>query len=374
MKPRILMFLAGAACALPIFALADTESDSLRNKLLSCAKIKDDLPLKDCIRDLARNLGPEPLNEQFHRQWGLAKAPEESETSDQGATATRKAPAVEASQEALKLAKIPESDCLRSLCAYRPSYIIFRHSSAPNTWPSSPAPGHTVTAPIANLANEMKFQLSFKSLVTLPDDANRWQVWMAYTQQSQWQLFNPPASRPFRETNYEPEVYVNRVWEKGMPGYDSHLRMVGMGFVHQSNGQSNPLSRSWNRTYLQGAFVGENWTLLLKGWKRWHETANDDDNPGIENFMGRGEATVTWTPSARAFKDQILSLRLRHSLNPAANHGSAQIEWSGLFPGQIGKKGDFRWFIQAFRGYGETMLDYNHLQNTLGFGFGFVNW
>jgi phospholipase A1 len=364
MKIRTLALLAGTALVAPGLALA-ADSAGLKAELLACGQ-KDGRDLEECIRGLARKLDtvapakaasvaagadvPAPLPraplppsantlaQQFSEQWALA---EESEPS-----------------------------CLRYLCSYRPSYIIARNSSSPNAWPSSPAPGHTVTSPVADLANEMKFQISFKSLVAQPDAANRWQVWAAYTQQSHWQLFNASVSRPFRESNYEPEIYINRRWEEGMPGYDWHLRMLGVGFVHQSNGQSNPLSRSWNRTYLQGGFVWDDWILLAKAWKRWHEASGDDDNPGIENYIGRAEATLTWAPDDRKLAGKLVSLRFRHSLNPAASHGSAQLELSG----PLRRKGDFRWFLQGFRGYGETMLDYNHLQNSFGVGVGILDW
>lgn len=69
--------------------------------------------------------------------------------------------------------------------------------------------------------------------------------------------------------------------------------------MHQSNGQSDLLSRSWNRIYLMGAAEkvrGPESSLRLQGriWKRLHEVSVDDENPDIENYVGRAELNGTW--------------------------------------------------------------------------------
>ncbi|MCV4593474.1 phospholipase A, partial [Escherichia coli] len=77
-------------------------------------------------------------------------------------------------------------------------------------------------------------------------------LWLGYTQQSLWQVWNPSESAPFRNTDYEPEViYVVPVPEglARLPG-GWRWSMAQAGVAHQSNGQSEPLSRSWNRVYL----------------------------------------------------------------------------------------------------------------------------
>ena len=97
--------------------------------------------------------------------------------------------------------------------------------------------------------------------------------------------------------------------------------------MHQSNGQSLPLSRSWNRTYLMGAAektLGPNSSLTLQGriWNRLRESSGNDDNQGIENYISRAEFTGNWQTS----KNNALGVTVRHSLREEAR-GSTRIDW-----------------------------------------------
>ncbi len=146
------------------------------------------------------------------------------------------------------------------------------------------------------------------------DDDDHDSVWFGYTQQSYWQLFNGAISRPFRTTDHEPEVlyiYPHQIPLAGGWNY----RLSGLGLVHQSNGQSLPLSRSWNRVYLMGAAektLGQDSGLILQGriWDRLKESSGNDDNPGIENYIGRAEVTGSWQIN----KANTVGVTLRHSL------------------------------------------------------------
>ena len=63
---------------------------------------------------------------------------------------------------------------------------------------------------------------------------------------------------------------------------------------------------------------------------------------------------------------------LRHNAaqQPAdgENKGAVELNWSFPLAGQI--KG----VIQCFYGYGETLLDYNEIDQRIGFGFLLADW
>lgn len=250
---------------------------------------------------------------------------------------------------------------------HRQSYLILRESSSPNRQPSSPGLNNTVLKPYDLDAMEAKFQLSFKTDIGAYENIDLWglktmRIWGAYTQQSNWQMFNTRNSSPFRETNYEPELIATFG-----TGNETGWKLLNLGMVHQSNGRSNPESRSWNRLYAQGGWEWGSTSLLARGWWRVPENSLKDDNPDIQHYMGRGDLVLRWEPESRS---QSVSLLLRNNLNVNQNLGYTQIDWSTPF--RLGHAGHF--YTQISSGYGESLIDYNHRQTTFGLGISFREW
>jgi len=133
--------------------------------------------------------------------------------------------------------------------------------------------------------------------------------------------------------------------------------------VHQSNGRQDPLSRSWNRIYAQFGFEHDGFALLVRPWYRIKEDWSADNNPDIVQFLGHGDVVAVYKWGGHTF-----SLLLRSNLNFWNLHGAAQIDWS--FPLYRQLKG----YVQGFTGYGESLIDYNHSQTTIGAGFLLLNW
>jgi len=250
-----------------------------------------------------------------------------------------------------------------NLRAYKPVYLLPAFwSSHVNQMPHSPNPNNQVTTPIRNREIEAKFQLSFKTKLAENLFGHNGDLWFGYTQTSRWQVYNPEISRPFRETNHEPEALL--VFRNGYHLGGWHGRMLAVGINHQSNGQSDPLSRSWNRLMFNLGLDREHWALMLRSWVRIAESSHDDNNPDISDYLGRFDLTLT-----RVLDRHEISLMARHSMRGGAHsHGALRLDWG--FP----LHGEFRGHLQVFSGYGESMIDYNHRATYIGFGVSLTEW
>lgn len=250
-----------------------------------------------------------------------------------------------------------------NLRAYKPIYALpIFWAERTNELPQSPNPVNTVREWQNQQPVEGKFQLSFKTKIAENLFGDNGDLWGAYTQTSRWQMYNSEASRPFRETNYEPElmlVFRNRYHLLGWSG-----RMAGLSLNHQSNGQSDPRSRSWNRIVSTIGLDRENWALVIRPWWRLPEGTREDNNADIEDYVGRGDAMLVW----RNGQHEIATIA-RHSLRGGErSHGSIQLDWG--FP----LDGPLRGHVQIFSGYGESLIDYNHASTYIGVGISLQEW
>lgn len=155
---------------------------------------------------------------------------------------------------------------------HKPVYLLVGNwSSNPNRQPHTFKSGSTLPQPMALQDTEAKFQFSFKFKCWQGIFGEHGDLWMAYTQSSRWQVYNADASRPFRETNYEPELILNFAADVDLHVLGLRLRMLGGGINHQSNGNSLFLTRSWNRLIAQVGLERPHWALILRPWYRLPE-------------------------------------------------------------------------------------------------------
>lgn len=194
----------------------------------------------------------------------------------------------------------------------------------------------------------------------MQDAFGKGDVWVAFTQQAYWQMYNGKLSRPFREINYEPELIFTYPFNLSAGAFK--MKMIGLSVNHQSNGKEAAHSRSWNRFILLGIFQWNEVIINTRLWKRFTEKPREDDNPDIENYIGRCELSLIFP-----FRKNAFSLKFRNNLNFKRNR--AHIECSWVYP----LSRDLRIILQASHGYGDSLIDYNYKQTVVGVGFTFLS-
>lgn len=239
------------------------------------------------------------------------------------------------------------------LTPHKPNYVMpYTYNSSPNQ------------APFAGTSDnldkeEIKFQISIKFPIADQLFGEYGSLYFAYTNLSFWQAYNSSASSPFRETNHEPELFLIIPNDWQIFGFTNKLNMIGA--VHQSNGQSGTLSRSWNRIYADFIFEHGNFFFSFKPWIRIGDRGKDD-NPDIEHFLGHGEFRAVY-----ATGKHTASIMLRNNFS-SDNKGALELNYS--YPMSRRAK----WFAQLFEGYGESLIDYNARTQRIGIGVALTDW
>ncbi|MDQ1314720.1 MAG: phospholipase [Pseudomonadota bacterium] len=237
---------------------------------------------------------------------------------------------------------------------HRPNYLLpIKYSNSPN---NTPFRDRFDQSDLGLDPVEAELQLSFKIKgmegMFGHDNAD---LWFGYTITSFWQAYNDTISSPFRETNYEPEMILAYRTDYEIGGFRG--RFINLGMLHQSNGRSEGLSRSWNRVYAQFGFERDNLAVMIRPWYRIPESEEEDDNPDIEDYLGHGDLLAVYRKGRNAY-----SLLLRNNFKSTDNRGAVKLNWSFPLYGRL--KG----YVQYFNGYGESLVDYNHSQQSFGFG------
>ena len=208
---------------------------------------------------------------------------------------------------------------------------------------------------------EATFQISLKvplvENLLLDEDS----LHIGFTTVSFWQAYSSSISAPFRETNYEPEIFWSAPLRWTPFGVDATALQLGLS--HQSNGRSGTLSRSWNRLYANFVLERDRLVFSFKPWwripedpKSSPEDSSGDDNPDIERYMGSFEFTTVYRRD-----DHELSLLIRNNLREN-NKGALRLDWT--FP----LWRNIRGYAQYFNGFGESLIDYDVRTQRIGVG------
>lgn len=187
-------------------------------------------------------------------------------------------------------------------------------------------------------------------------------LYFAYTQTSWFQNYNKMDSRPFRDTDYQPEFFYS--YERRMPFLGGELRDISLGFVHTSNGERELRSRTQNRFLVRAkweypvsakAFLGVQagvWVYIGTNFEGFIH-----DNKDLAKYRGYNDLKVYFKNDGHLIEAYIrppLTLEyypyfeLAYTLRVMRNMGI---------------------YVQYVNGYGDNMYEYNLKSQRLGIGF-----
>ncbi len=246
--------------------------------------------------------------------------------------------------------------------------LIYSKTSNINALPYSPNPNNQVLTALPLDDRDMKIQFSMKH--NIADFDRLGSLWVGYTLLSFWQVYDEAHSRPFRENNYEPELIYSTYPDALFGASKFNPDILNFGVVHQSNGHPEPISRSWNRFYVQTGieqnYAGDRkFIALLRVWKRIGESQSNDDNPDITQYLGHGEVELRYSQNKNW--EAILVLKGRSAQLDLSAPWTAYRLLALAAPG----KHNTNIHLQYFSGYGESLIDYNHRHETWGLGVSF---
>jgi phospholipase A1 len=240
-----------------------------------------------------------------------------------------------------------------AISAFQPNYFLATYNGDPNEEPfASLDDGEDILEKA-----EAKFQISIKAPLWRNMFGSDHDLLAAYTSTSWWQVGNDKISGAFRETNYQPEIFLRHYG--GPELFGGRFSAFDLGLNHQSNGRSQLLSRSWNRVMGRAYLDFDSLALGIRAWYRIPEDEGNDDNPNMYRYYGYGDVTATYAPNKNTFTGM---------LRPGTQGNGLELTWS--YP--ISKA--VRIYSQYWNGYGESLLDYNVRTERIGIGIALNDW
>lgn len=232
---------------------------------------------------------------------------------------------------------------------YKSNYIVF--GSLQNDDGTAPFSGNTL---------DIKFELGLKfSLFPQIRELEAFApVKFGYSQRSWWDIAE--SSAPFKEHNYNPEVFWDFTEALERPSTRTRLHLFDYaGIEHQSNGLDGLDSRSWDRVYAQRELrLSEAWGWTLK---YWHVLNVGDFNEDIQDYIGQAEITTHFDLNNWA------NLNIRTSKGHETETINYQVDL--ILP--LSRWVNSRFMLSYYNGYGEALISYNRKTTSLRAGFYF---
>ncbi len=201
------------------------------------------------------------------------------------------------------------------------------------------------------LQTEVEFQVSIKYDI-VSNLFNLDEIYtVAYTQKSFWQFY--ATSAYFRETNYNPEFFITMPIKFNEKKYG--IRAIKAGFAHESNGLGGIYERSWNYLYSDFYFQLD---FVFINLKLWYAPKNYlRHNEDLLDYLGYGHVIFVLPYEKHLFK-----AKFRPSFK---GHSAFEINYTHPVP----LRDDLFFYVKAFDGYGESLIDYSQRFSKIGIGF-----
>lgn len=200
---------------------------------------------------------------------------------------------------------------------------------------------------------DVKYQISFKQLLTgniLPLNSS---LFLSYTQKAFWNLYT--FSSPFREINFNPGIGLER------PVFNRKGYLTGimeLKLEHESNGRDSIYSRSWNNLSLTyHASLKKNMVLSVTGWLPFRYKG---DNPELIDYIGYGEINFSYNIT----KNYILEFNLRKGWNLDLK-GALRTRF---FYRVSGKTNQYL-MVEWYNGYAESLISFEEFRSMIRVGY-----
>lgn len=232
---------------------------------------------------------------------------------------------------------------------YKNNYISF--GSMDNDDESTPFSGESL---------DIKFELGmkFRLFPQIKELEGLAPIKFGYSQKSWWDISE--ASAPFKEHNYNPEIFWDFTENLAKPSSTTRLHIFDtIGVEHQSNGRDGLDSRSWDRAYVsRNLRLNEAWSWTLKYWQVLNL---GDYNQDIEDYLGNAEITT------HLDVNNWVRVDLKTLLGRKSDKLSYQLDV--IVP--MSRWVNSRFYISYYSGYGEALISYNEKTTSLRAGFYF---
>lgn len=204
-----------------------------------------------------------------------------------------------------------------------------------------------------------RYQVSLKYRLFTPTDATRPDfidnLYFGYTQTALWDLHSD--SMPFIDTSFKPSLFWRKdaLWQSPDQQWFAGL---AAGVEHESNGKGGEDSRSLNFVYLQPElnYRFDGGSTLTFGPRIKSYFKLDTDNSDYKEYAGN----IDWKLRYAQDNGLVLTGLYRHG-RAGRDATTLEAAWP-LRRTFLNMNGYLH--VQYFKGYGETLLGYNHKSDS----------